>query len=112
MVHSYIYVYVCRLMEIFESKRAVQKGGTHFHRAVAGCRMSNRVCVDRNISDTGIGDASRIIKDEQHNKICVEKKNQKVATEWFIALIICSTCFGHFYAHHQELELYVCYYRL
>jgi len=21
-----------------------------------------------------------------------------------IALIICSTCFGHFYAHHQELE--------
>jgi hypothetical protein len=25
------------------------------------------------------------------------------ATEWFIALI-CSTCFGHFYAHHQELE--------
>ena len=22
----------------------------------------------------------------------------------FIALIICSTCFGHLYAHHQELE--------
>jgi len=21
-----------------------------------------------------------------------------------IALIICSTCFGHLYAHHQELE--------
>ena len=35
---------------------------------------------------------------------CVEKKNQLDATEWFIALIICSTCFGHFYAHHQELE--------
>ena len=33
----------------------------------------------------------------------VEKKNQLDATEWFIALIICSTCFGHFYAHHQEL---------
>jgi hypothetical protein len=33
------------------------------------------------------------------------------ATEWFIALIICSTCFGHFYAHHQELET-VCYYHL
>ena len=33
-----------------------------------------------------------------------EKKNQLDATEWFIALIICSTCFGHFYAHHQELE--------
>ena len=38
------------------------------------------------------------------NKVnaCVEKKNQLDATEWFIALIICSTCFGHFYAHHQE----------
>ena len=34
----------------------------------------------------------------------VEKKNQLDATEWFIALIICSTCFGHLYAHHQELE--------
>jgi len=35
---------------------------------------------------------------------CVEKKNQLDATECFIALIICSTCFGNFYAHHQELE--------
>jgi len=30
--------------------------------------------------------------------------NQLDATEWFIALVICSTCFGHLYAHHQELE--------
>jgi hypothetical protein len=30
--------------------------------------------------------------------------NQLDAAEWFIALVICSTCFGHFYAHHQELE--------
>ena len=37
-------------------------------------------------------------------ELCVEKKNQLDATGWFIALIICSTCFGHFYAHHQELE--------
>jgi len=36
--------------------------------------------------------------------ICVEKKIHLDATEWFIALIICSTSFGHFYAHHQELE--------
>jgi len=36
--------------------------------------------------------------------LCVEKKNQLDATEWFIALIICSTCFGEFCAHHQELE--------
>ena len=34
----------------------------------------------------------------------VEKKNQLDATEWFIALIICSTCFGNLYAYHQELE--------
>jgi hypothetical protein len=39
-----------------------------------------------------------------HRCILVGKKNQLDATEWLIALIICSTCFGHFYAHHQELE--------
>ena len=38
-----------------------------------------------------------------HRCLCVEK-NQLDATEWFTALIICSTCFGHFYAHNQELE--------
>ena len=32
------------------------------------------------------------------------EENQVDATEYFIALIICSTCFGHLYAHHQELE--------
>jgi len=32
------------------------------------------------------------------------EENQLDATEWFIAFIICSTCFGHLYAHHQELE--------
>jgi len=32
------------------------------------------------------------------------EENQIDATECFIALIICSTCFGHLYAHHQELE--------
>ena len=35
---------------------------------------------------------------------CVEKKNQLDATEWSITLIICSTCFGYFYAHHQDLK--------
>ena len=38
------------------------------------------------------------------NSLCVQKKSQLDTTEWFIALIICSTCFGYFYAHHQELE--------
>jgi len=32
------------------------------------------------------------------------QENQLDATEWFIALIICSTCFGHLYGPHQELE--------
>ena len=39
-----------------------------------------------------------------HHCISVEKKNQLDVTEWFIALIICSTYFGHFCSHHQELE--------
>jgi len=32
------------------------------------------------------------------------EENQLDAAEWFIALVICSTCFGHLYAHYQELE--------
>jgi len=32
------------------------------------------------------------------------EENQLDATECFITLIMCSTCFGHLYAHHQELE--------
>jgi len=32
------------------------------------------------------------------------EENQPDATECFIVLIICSSCFGHLYAHHQELE--------
>ena len=43
-------------------------------------------------------------KKKNEDSVCVEKKNQLDATEWFIALIIRSTCFGHFYAHRQELE--------
>ena len=39
-----------------------------------------------------------------HLCLCVEKKNQLDATERFIAVIIFSTYFGNFYAHHQELE--------
>jgi len=35
----------------------------------------------------------------------VEIKCQLDAIEVFIAdLIVCSTCFGHHYAHHQELK--------
>jgi len=32
------------------------------------------------------------------------EEKQVDANEWLIALIICSTCFRHFYAHYQELE--------
>ena len=39
-----------------------------------------------------------------HLCVCVEKKNELDVTESFIALVICSTCFGLFYTHHQELE--------
>jgi hypothetical protein len=33
------------------------------------------------------------------------EESQLDVTELFIALIICSTCFGHLYVHHQELEI-------
>ena len=34
----------------------------------------------------------------------LREENQLDATECFIAIIICSTYFGHSYAHHLELE--------
>jgi hypothetical protein len=37
----------------------------------------------------------------------VEKISQIDVTVSFIVLMICSTCFGHFYAYHQEL--YMCF---
>jgi len=33
----------------------------------------------------------------------LKNKNQLDATYYFIVLLIGSTCFGHYYAHHQEL---------
>jgi len=39
-----------------------------------------------------------------HRCIRVEKKTNYMLLNVFISLIICSTCFGHLYAHHQELE--------
>ena len=32
-----------------------------------------------------------------------EEENQLDATHCFIEHVVCSTCFGHKYAHHQEL---------
>ena len=34
----------------------------------------------------------------------MRREENQLVTECFITLMICSTCFGHFYAHHQELE--------
>ena len=44
--------------------------------------------------------------DSSEKHLCVEIKCQLDAKEvFFIAdLIACSTCFGHHYAHHQELK--------
>ena len=33
----------------------------------------------------------------------MRNKNQLDATYYFIVLLIGSTCFGHYYAHHQKL---------
>jgi hypothetical protein len=37
------------------------------------------------------------------------EENQLDATEWFILLVICLTCFGHLCAHHQELETVIAF---
>jgi len=34
----------------------------------------------------------------------MKKEIELDATQWFIELMIRSTCFGHYYAHHQELD--------
>ena len=44
---------------------------------------------------------------KKYQLIKQREENQWDATECFIALIICSTCFGHLYAHHQEFETIV-----
>ena len=45
------------------------------------------------------------VKNNKHYIFYVEIKCQLDATKVFIAdLIACSTCFGHHYAHHQELK--------
>jgi hypothetical protein len=34
----------------------------------------------------------------------MKRENQVDGTQWFIELTIRSTCFGHYYAQHQEPE--------
>jgi len=46
-----------------------------------------------------------IFKETENTKRNTHREeNQLDATECCIALIICSTCFGHLHAHHQKLE--------
>ena len=35
--------------------------------------------------------------------VITEERNQLDATFYFVVLLTGSTCFGHYYAHHQEL---------
>ena len=35
------------------------------------------------------------------------KNNNQLDSTYFILLLICSTCFGHYYAHHRELTTIV-----
>ena len=37
------------------------------------------------------------------SNLCTPDTRGRAPTEWFIALIIRSACFGHLYSHHQEL---------
>jgi len=50
-------------------------------------------------------ESRRTVGTQTGHPVYVEIKCQLDATEVFIAdLIACSTCFGHHYAHHQELK--------
>ena len=40
----------------------------------------------------------------QTGTIQLKNKNELGATDYFNVLLIGSTCFGHYYAHHQELS--------
>ena len=37
------------------------------------------------------------------NRDCMGRRKPTRCYTMFIELVICSTCFGHVYAHHQEL---------
>jgi len=43
------------------------------------------------------------MRDSSDSSFELKNKNQIDTTYCFIVLLIGSTCFGHYYAHHQEL---------
>ena len=65
--------------------------------------LVGQACVPKITSSTIRKMAVKVLKDDNNNYKRREE-NHLDATECFIALIICSTCFGHLYAHHQELD--------
>jgi len=54
-----------------------------------------------------MGKEMNVICSDNNTGDKVKNKNELHATYSFIIFIICSTCFGHFYAHHQELTTIV-----
>ena len=48
--------------------------------------------------------STTVLWEHQIFRVMRREENQLDVTERFIAIVICSTCFRHLYAHHQELE--------
>ena len=88
---------------IFRLVRKIAKSECYFRRVGLSAR-NNSAPTGRIFVKFGIG-----IFIENFTGVCPcivviwEEENQLDATQCFIELVICSTCFGHLYAHHQEL---------
>ena len=80
---------------MFEGRKCVSSG--------FGFYLSCEICVSEGGDCDDLLPCTFVDKYRRFGE-CVEKKKQLDVTECFIALMIRSTCFGHFYAHHQELE--------
>ena len=59
--------------------------------------------LDRNFRNAAVRTSNFAVTDNTSTR--GREENHLDATECFIALIISSTCFGHLYAHHQELKI-------
>ena len=68
-------------------------------RRIRFCRKSSGV--GKSTNDVSEQHFDHIVKAQTHKFL--KNKNQLDATYCSIVLLIDSTCFGHYYAHHQEL---------
>ena len=57
------------------------------------------------LSSLSAVDCQRLLTFVSRRFFPLKNKNQIDATYYFIVLLIGSTCFGHYYAHHQELTI-------